>query len=140
MDSVLRNAIDASLGALLETLRLQPTGQDTFGAAAGRGQFPGRIYGGQLLAQAIVAAGSTVDGKAPSALHAMFVEAGDPALDVELAVDRVRDGRSLATRQVTLRQANRLLLTAVVSFATNAEGPDVSAPMPAEMPTATLST
>src|SRR5262245_28768832 len=74
------------------------------------------VYGGQLLAQALVAAGTTVTDKAPQALHALFVKAGTPGRSLELVVDRVRDGRSISTRHVTVLEDDKPLLVAMVSF------------------------
>jgi acyl-CoA thioesterase-2 len=89
------------------------------------------IFGGQLLAQALVAAGATVSTGDVSSLHALFVTAGAPGHDLELAVDRVRDGRALTTRRVTITQQGRTVLEALVSFHATIAGPDVGDPMPA---------
>ena len=66
----------------------------------------GRIYGGQVIAQALRAAGLTVDERLrPQSLHAYFVRAGDEHLPVLYEVERVRDSGSFATRQVVAYQA-----------------------------------
>jgi acyl-CoA thioesterase-2 len=111
----LRRAMDASLDRLVASLDLQQVGHDRFLAPRGPGQFE-RMFGGQLLAQALVAAGSTVSDQVPESLHAYFVGAGDPEEDVELQVERVRDGRSVSTRRVTITQGGRPLLTAIAAF------------------------
>lgn len=74
-DEVLRQAIGASLDALLAALDLQPVDTDRFLARAGSRQFE-RLFGGQLLAQALVAAGATVPDQAPESLHAASSTAG----------------------------------------------------------------
>jgi acyl-CoA thioesterase II len=128
----------ASLDGLLRVLDLQPCGDDRFEAPGEPGPFP-RTFGGQLLAQAVVAASRTVDGMAPSSLHAYFASPGVPSEAVELDVRRVRDGRSMATREVSIEQGERTLLTAIVSFhadvsesATEAEA--LTGPGPDELP------
>src|SRR5829696_3135303 len=63
------------------------------------------IYGGQVAAQALRAAGLTVSSdRLPHSLHAYYLRAGDPALPVRYAVDRRRDGRSFSARHVTAVQ------------------------------------
>ena len=69
-----------------------------------------------MVAQALVAAGATVTDKDPQSLHAYFVEAGTPEQPLELVVDRVRDGRSMSTRRVTVAQGDRPLLSVIASF------------------------
>ena len=139
----LPSAILDSLDRLLAALQLDPLGDDRFVARAEAGQFGDRLFGGQLLAQALVAAGATVDGHAPQSLHGYFVGAGDPQESLELAVERVRDGRSVSTRQVSISQGERVLLSALVSFHTNPtepvwNGPErassQSAPSPERLP------
>ncbi len=65
----------------------------------------GRIFGGQVVAQALRAAGLTADEHLlPQSLHAYFVQAGDEHLPVLYEVERVRDSGSFATRQVVAYQ------------------------------------
>src|SRR6185369_9358209 len=101
-----------------------PLGDDHFGVVAEPGRF-NRTFGGQLIAQALVAAAATVEAKAPQSLHAYFVEAGAPGEPVEMIVDRVRDGRSMSVRRTTIMQGGRTLLTAIASFHANPEGNEV---------------
>jgi acyl-CoA thioesterase II len=132
-------AIQGALDDLLRAVRLEPSGDDRFRIPAAADHLPDRIFGGQLLAQAVVAAGATVAGKEVQSLHAAFVKAGMPARPVELTVARVRDGRTMATRQVSVIQGEEILLTALVSFVHNTGNHDVgppgpSAPEPDETP------
>jgi len=127
---LLEPAILASLDDLLGVLELQPLGEDRLRAPSGPDREFARVYGGQLLAQALVAAGATAAGKVPNALHAVFVKAGTPGRPLELVVDRTRDGRSMSTRQVTVLEEDRSLLVALVSFHDNGTGPDVGDPTP----------
>lgn len=77
----------------------------------------GRIYGGLVVAQALVAAGNTVpEGVHPHSLHAYFIRGGDPAQKIVYDVERVRDGRSFVTRAVHARQANGNILMMIASF------------------------
>jgi acyl-CoA thioesterase-2 len=77
----------------------------------------GRIYGGQVVAQALRAAGLTVDGPLrPQSFHAYFVQAGDERLPVLYEVERVRDSGSFATRQVVAYQARGAVLNLIASF------------------------
>ncbi|MEZ0383061.1 acyl-CoA thioesterase [Mycobacterium sp. pW045] len=113
----------ATLGALdhlQQVLTLQPAGTDRFRADSEPGRF-GRIFGGQLVAQALTAAAATVAELAPHSIHAMFLRPGDSAAPLDIAVDRTRDGRTMSARQVVIRQAGRVLVTAMVSFDTNPE-------------------
>ena len=77
----------------------------------------GRIYGGQVVAQALRAAGLTVDdGLGAQSLHAYFVQAGDERQPVLYEVERVRDSGSFATRQVVAYQARGAVLNLIASF------------------------
>lgn len=114
--SPLETAILRSLAHLEAVLDLQPTGPDRFRVGSEPDRF-GRVFGGQLLAQAMAAAAATVEGQPPSAIHALFVRGGDEAVPIDLVVQRIRDGRSISTRQVSVEQAGRPVLSAMVSFA-----------------------
>jgi acyl-CoA thioesterase-2 len=132
-DGGLEQAILASLDGLLGALVLQPSGADRFRVRVEPGRFD-RIFGGQSIAQALLAASATVAGKEPHSLHAYFVEAGLPDEPVDLAVEHVRDGRSFATRRVNVTQGDRVLLVAIASFHANPDGPELSEPIPSVPP------
>jgi acyl-CoA thioesterase-2 len=127
--SELDDAIRASLDGLLRALELRSAGDDQFQAAVEPDRFT-RVFGGQTVAQALLAAGATVEGKSPHSLHAYFVEAGASGEPVVVDVDRVRDGRSISSRRVTVRQVDRTLLVAMASFHDNVSSPEVAAPPP----------
>lgn len=136
--TALEKSVLESLDTLERALAMQPVGDGRFQATNERDRF-GRIFGGQLLAQALYAASRTVDHHAPHSLHAYFVQTGASDTPVDIAVDTVRDGRSMATRQVTIAQGDRTLLTALASFHTNPTEPELDrprpdAPAPEEMP------
>ena len=69
--------------------------------------------------------------KDPQSLHAYFVEAGTPDQPLDLVVERVRDGRSMSTRRVTVTQGERPLLIVIASFHANPTGPELADPPPA---------
>ena len=134
MDPSLETAILDALDALLAALALQRVDEHRFRAPGDNVRMFGHIYGGQLLAQALVAAGATVPEKAPEALHAAFVRAGTPGCSLDLVVDRVRDGRSMATRQVTVLENDKELLVAIVSFHDGGTEPHLATPAPRMAP------
>ncbi len=115
------------LASLLELERVKP---DAF-LGAGPDLGWSRIYGGQVVAQALRAAVLTVD--APHkvhSLHAYFVRAGDEREPVLYEVERVRDGRSFTTRQVVAYQAGGAILNLIASFQADEEGEDRQAIRP----------
>ena len=136
--TALEKSVLESLDTLERALTMRQVGDGLFRATNERDRF-GRIFGGQLLAQALYAASRTVDEHAPHSLHAYFVQTGASDTPVDIAVDTIRDGRSMATRRVTVVQGDRTLLTALASFHTNPSEPELDrprpdAPAPEEMP------
>jgi acyl-CoA thioesterase-2 len=126
------------LRTLLDLDQVKP---DAFlGGSPGYGW--GRLYGGQVVAQALMAAGRTVpSGFHPHSLHAYFVRAGQEDQPVLYEVDRVRDGRSFVTRQVVAHQAGGAILTLSASFQVAEDGPEhpgaippAGAPLPESLP------
>lgn len=95
-----------------------------------------RIYGGQVLAQALVAAQRTVDDDRPvHSMHGYFILAGDLSVPVVYFVDRLRDGGSFTTRRVTAIQHGQAIFNLAASFHRHEEGlshqlemPDVPPP------------
>lgn len=97
---------------------LESHGPDTF---VGNGHpYPwGGLYGGHIVAQALAAAAGTVDGSFMAhSLRAYFIERGDNSQPVRYEVDRIRNGRSFATRRVVARQARGAILNLECSFQT----------------------
>jgi acyl-CoA thioesterase-2 len=133
VDETLRSALLASLEDARRSLRLEALGDDRFRAGSEGSRF-GQAFGGQLVAQALLAAALTVDGKEPASLHAYFAEAGDLSQPLELAVGRARDGRSMSTRRVDITQGERSVLVVIASFHANTTDPELSEPMPAAPP------
>ena len=115
---------------LVDILTLQPQGGDAFvGRCAGNGWQ--RVFGGQVIAQALVAAQSTVEDRTPHSLHAYFMLAGDPLTPIRYDVERLRDGRSFATRRVVARQRGEAIFALSASFQVEEEGIEHALPMPA---------
>lgn len=94
---------------------------------------PPRVFGGQLVAQALAAAGRTVPGNVPPhSLHAQFLDAGDPAEPLTYRVVSLRDG-GRAVRGVLVEQGGRDLCHVVASFAPPHPGPERQPPAPARI-------
>jgi len=98
-----------------------------------------RVFGGQVLAQSVIAASRTVDEGTIHSLHAYFLRAGDSTAPIVYDVDRNRDGRSFKSRRVVAIQHGRPIFTLAASFQLEQEGldhqfemPDV--PMPEDLP------
>jgi acyl-CoA thioesterase II len=92
-----------------------------------------RVFGGQVIGQALVAACRTVDvaGRPPHSLHAYFLLAGDPKVPIIYEVDRIRDGKSFTTRRVVAIQHGEAIFTMAVSFHRDEPGMSHQAQMPA---------
>ena len=122
--------------SLSRLFSLEPHGADVL---VGEGHhYPwGGLYGGHIVAQALVAASSTVEeGPLPHSLRAYFIRRGDNTETVRYEVDRIRNGRSFATRRVVARQSTGAILNLEASFqrpeptaeATTVRMPDVPGP------------
>jgi len=92
-----------------------------------------RVFGGQVIGQALVAACRTVDvaGRPPHSLHAYFLLPGDPKVPIIYEVDRIRDGKSFTTRRVVAIQHGDAIFTMAVSFHRDEPGMSHQANMPA---------
>lgn len=98
-------------------------------------QYGGRVFGGQVLAQALIAAGDTVDDdRHLHSMHAYFVRPGDAQVPINFVVEEVRDGRSFSVRHVAAQQHGKTILTLTCSFQAEASGMDFFQPMPQGMP------
>ncbi len=129
----------AAVARLLALLDLEATGPDTYRGGSEAGW--SRVYGGQVVAQALVAASRTIDGgKLAHALHASFLRPGDPAVPIDFAVERERDGRSFATRRVVASQSGRAIFSMAASFQMPEAGFEHAAAMPEVTPPEALPT
>ncbi|HKA47151.1 MAG TPA: acyl-CoA thioesterase II [Methyloceanibacter sp.] len=98
-----------------------------------------RVFGGQVIGQALVAAYRTVEGRSAHSLHCYFLRPGDPAVPIIYSVDRIRDGGSFSTRRVVAVQHGQAIFSMAASFHKQEEGlahqmkmPDV--PLPESLP------
>ena len=99
--------------------------------------FPtGRVYGGQVIAQAMMAASKTVPpSRLPNSIHGYFISAGDIRQDLLFDVENLRDGRSFSARRVNVTQAQGSILTAIASFQEQGQdGIEFADPMPEGVP------
>nr|MDA8046155.1 thioesterase family protein [Actinomycetota bacterium] len=110
----------AALDGLVDLLDLERLEVDLF-----RGRSPNeerlRVFGGQVAAQSLIAAGRTVaDGRGVErpvhSLHAYFLRPGDPKIPIVYQVDRIRDGRSFTTRRVAAIQGGEPIFHLSASF------------------------
>jgi acyl-CoA thioesterase-2 len=100
---------------LVDLLALEEIERNIFRGKNETGQRE-RLFGGQVAAQALAAAGRTVEGRAAHSLHAYFLRPGDPAIPVLYTVDRIRDGQSFTTRRVVAVQHGQAIFNMAVSF------------------------
>ncbi len=130
---------DEPLARAIVALNLQEQ-QHTDGRSSFRGDsldFPtGRLYGGQLLGQAIIAGGRTVpEGRLPHSMHAYYLRTGLLDQDVQAEVETIRDGHSFSSRRVDLHQGERTILNALLSYQqVGQEGVRYDDPMPTGLP------
>jgi acyl-CoA thioesterase-2 len=122
--------VPASADELVALLDLETIDLNLF-----RGQQPNtsmqRVFGGQVAAQALMAAARTVpDSLSAHSLHSYFVLPGDTAVPIVYDVDRVRDGRSFSTRRVLARQHGRPIYGLTASFQVHEQGWEHQDPMP----------
>lgn len=91
----------------------------------------GRVFGGQVLAQAIVAAERTVEeGRVAHSMHGYFLRPGDSARGMTFSVDRIHDGRSFSTRRTQAFQDGVPIFSMIASFETHDEGLEHAQAMP----------
>jgi acyl-CoA thioesterase-2 len=123
--------MSAAIENLLHILDLEPLEVNLF-----RGRSPQvtwqRVFGGQVIGQALVAACRSVDvgERPPHSLHAYFLLAGDPKVPIIYEVERVRDGRSFTTRRVKAIQHGHPIFVMSVSFHRDEPGMTHQAAMP----------
>ena len=91
----------------------------------------GRVFGGQVLAQSLVAAGRTVEvDRIAHSMHGYFLRPGDITLPITFSVDRLRDGRSFSTRRVQAYQSGEPIFSMIASFQESDPGLEHFEPMP----------
>jgi acyl-CoA thioesterase len=119
-----------TVDALMDALALEPCGPTTY-RAVNAPTGPGVIFGGQLLAQTVLAALAGRDGKSVKTVHTVFARAGSMDTGVEIDVEPLHDGRAFASSTVTIRQGERVCTRSLVLL--TADEPDLirhGTPMP----------
>ena len=115
---------------LLAVLHLKRVDDDTF-VGKHPSKNPPRTFGGQMMAQALVAASRSLPHELPpGAISAHFIAGGDPTKDLEFHVVRLRDERRFANRRVDVMQGDAMLTTAMVSFVDGGRGLEHAIGMP----------
>ncbi|CAN5530930.1 acyl-CoA thioesterase II [soil metagenome] len=118
------------LDALLDILDLESLEINIY-RGSNRDLGTGRVFGGQVFAQALVAARRTVDeNREAHSAHGYFILPGDLAAPIVYFVDRLRDGSSFTTRRVTAIQHGRAIFNMSASFHVAEEGPEFQMPIP----------
>jgi acyl-CoA thioesterase-2 len=123
MDHFSGETMSSAIDNLLSILDLEPLERNLF-----RGRSPQsgwqRVFGGQVIGQALVAATRTVEGgeRPPHSLHGYFMLPGDPRVPIIYEVDRIRDGRSFTTRRVVAIQHGQAIFSMSASFQVEEEG------------------
>lgn len=129
------------LSQVLAVLQLEQVRPDFFTGASLPGPLD-RIYGGQVMAQSLVAASRTLpEGtrRCPHSLHGYFLRMGQLGLPVEFEVERLHDGKSFSGRRVLVSQEGRAIFTFMASFQEHQTGVDIQlqappAPAPESLP------
>lgn len=122
--------MSSAIANLLSILDLETLERNLF-----RGRSPQsgwqRVFGGQVIGQALVAATRTVDSnRPPHSLHGYFMLPGDPSVPIIYEVDRIRDGRSFTTRRVVAIQHGQAIFSMSASFQVEEEGYEHQITMP----------
>ncbi len=121
--------MSAAVAQLLQILDLETLEVDLF-----RGRSPQvgwqRVFGGQVIAQALVAATRTVKDRPVHSLHGYFMRPGDPSVPIVYEVDRIRDGGSFTTRRVRGIQHGAAIFSMEASFHVAEESLEHQMPMP----------
>jgi acyl-CoA thioesterase-2 len=124
---------EGTVEELLELLNLQTVGQGTFlGPPALESR--NRVFGGQVIAQALAAACFTVDGFTCHSLHGYFLRPGKPGRPIEYEVSAPRDGQNFAVRKVIAVQRDEPNFELIASFQRDEPGGDYQPTMPETPP------
>ena len=124
-----RRAMAEAVASLLQILDLERIEENIF-----RGRSPQagwqRVFGGLVIAQALVASARTVEDRAPHSLHGYFLLPGDPSVPIIYEVDRIRDGKSFTTRRCNAIQHGRAIFSLSASFHREEQGLEHASPKP----------
>jgi len=117
---------------LFELLELEALDRDLFLGSPGHGE--GRLFGGLVAAQSVMAAGLTVADGHLHSLHAYFLRPGRHDAPIRFVVDRIRDGRTFTTRRVVAHQAGEAIFNMAASFTKPEDGIEHQDEMPEAPP------
>ncbi len=124
-----------AVSGLLAILDLEPIERNLFRGNTHQAGWERRVFGGQVICQALIAASRTVDPARPAhSLHAYFLRPGDPSAPIVYDVDRIRDGKSFTTRRVVAIQHGEPTFSMSVSFHGDEPGLVHQTKMPAVPP------
>ncbi len=115
---------------LVETLQLERLEVNLFRGVTPDEEGRSRIYGGQVIAQSLLAAYETVQARVCHSLHCYFIRPGDPDVPIVFDVDRSRDGGSFTTRRVVAIQHGQQIFNLAASFQVEEEGFEHQSAMP----------
>ena len=107
--------MNGSIKEVLDLLNLEQVEVNIFRGNSPKDRWQ-RVFGGQVLGQALVAASRTVEGRICHSLHAYFLRPGDPKVPILYEVDRSRDGKSFTTRRVVAIQHGEQIFNMAASF------------------------
>jgi acyl-CoA thioesterase II len=121
--------MSAAIQEVLDLLDLEKIEENIFRGRSPKDRLQ-RVFGGQVLGQALVAAARTVEDRLCHSLHAYFLRAGDPKVPILYEVDRSRDGASFTSRRVVAIQHGRPIFTLEASFQREEAGYEHAFEMP----------
>ncbi len=122
-----------ALSSLLTVLDLEQQDETVF-TGNSLPQLNDRVYGGQVLAQALIAAGRTVPGRTPHSLHGYFLRPGDLNAPIRFEVELLRDGGSFSARRTHAIQHGKPILSMIASFQESQDGIEEAQTMPKDVP------
>lgn len=115
---------------LVETLKLEQLEVNLFRGRTPEEESRMRIFGGQVIAQSLLAAYATVEDRLCHSLHCYFIRPGDPNIPIVFEVDRSRDGGSFTTRRVIAVQHGKQIFNLAASFQDEESGLEHQSEMP----------
>jgi acyl-CoA thioesterase II len=125
--------MSSTIQAVLDTLDLEPLEVNLFRGRSPQSSWQ-RVFGGQVIGQALVASSRTVEGRTAHSLHAYFLLPGDPKVPIVYEVDRIRDGKSFTTRRVIAIQHGEAIFSMSTSYHNGETGLCHQAAMPSVPP------
>lgn len=123
--------VPATIEQLVDLLDLEQLEEDLYRGTHPEGSTLTRVFGGQVAAQALMAASRSVPEERPvHSLHVYFLLGGDPSVPIVYDVERIRDGRSFSTRRVSARQHGKVIFYMTASFHRTEDGYEHQNAMP----------